>query len=148
MLAQAVSGRRGLHPQYVYERHFGAQKARKQEIGISSIRGGTIVGEHEVIFCRPRRSYHLSHTAMSKGNLLLRALSMPPLFLQNQPAGFTRWKDLVGAFVKPVKMIGTNGGNDEKGSLFLLFRRFFLPTPSIGRWILPINCAILVFDTR
>ena len=39
-----------------------------QELGISSIRGGGIVGEHDVLFCGPDEVVTLSHSAGSRGN--------------------------------------------------------------------------------
>ena len=72
------------------------KKREKQEIGISSIRGGTIVGEHEVIFAGHDEVITLSHTAMSK-EIFAQGATNAALFLQNQPAGFYAMKDLVGA---------------------------------------------------
>lgn len=66
MLADAVA--EGLpHPsEYVYERKSVRQPRGKNEIGISSVRGGTIVGEHEVIFAGPDEVIEFKHTAYSR----------------------------------------------------------------------------------
>ena len=66
MLADAAA--KGLpHPsEYVYDRS-GVRKLRdKNEIGISAVRGGTIVGEHEVIFAGTDEVIELKHSAYSR----------------------------------------------------------------------------------
>lgn len=50
----------------VYDRHSVREKRKTKEIGISAVRGGTIVGEHEVIFCGPDEVIEFKHTAYSK----------------------------------------------------------------------------------
>jgi 4-hydroxy-tetrahydrodipicolinate reductase len=66
MLADAVSSALHYNPEYVYERQ-GRRKAREAfEIGISTVRGGTIVGEHEVIFAGPDEIIELRHSAASR----------------------------------------------------------------------------------
>ena len=52
--------------QYMYDRHAQRKKREKSEIGIHSVRGGTIVGEHEVIFAGNNEVITLSHSAQSK----------------------------------------------------------------------------------
>ena len=66
MLADAAA--QGLpHPsEYVYERQSVRQKRGKNEIGISAVRGGTIVGEHEVIFAGTDEVVEFKHTAYSR----------------------------------------------------------------------------------
>ena len=51
---------------YVYDRSQVRQKRSKQEIGISAVRGGTIVGEHEIIFAGTDEVIEFKHTAYSK----------------------------------------------------------------------------------
>jgi 4-hydroxy-tetrahydrodipicolinate reductase len=51
---------------YMYDRHSVRRKRDKNEIGISSVRGGTIVGEHEIIFAGRDEIIELKHTAMSR----------------------------------------------------------------------------------
>ena len=66
MLADAAKEGMEKDAEYVYGRHDRSIKRPKNEIGISSIRGGTIVGEHEVIFAGPKEVIRLSHTAESR----------------------------------------------------------------------------------
>lgn len=51
---------------YVYDRHQVRQKRDKMEIGIHAVRGGSIVGEHDVIFAGPDEVITLSHQAYSR----------------------------------------------------------------------------------
>ena len=53
-------------PGYVYDRHSVRKKRGADEIGIHAVRGGTIVGEHEVIFAGTDEIIEIKHTAMSK----------------------------------------------------------------------------------
>lgn len=52
--------------EYVYDRSQVRQKREKKELGISAVRGGTIVGEHEVIFAGTDEVIEFKHTAFSK----------------------------------------------------------------------------------
>ena len=51
---------------YVYDRSQVRQKRDAKEIGISAVRGGTIVGEHEVIFAGVDEVIEFNHTAYSR----------------------------------------------------------------------------------
>lgn len=66
MLADSVSRLNGKKYEYVYDRHSVRRKRTADEIGIHSVRGGTIVGEHEVIFAGRDEVITLSHSAASK----------------------------------------------------------------------------------
>lgn len=66
MLADAAKEGLSFTPEYVYERHSVRRKRDKKEIGISAVRAGTIVGEHEIIFGGQDEVITLSHLAMSK----------------------------------------------------------------------------------
>ena len=52
---------------YVYDRSQRHEQRDPKEIGISAVRGGTIVGDHDVIFAGPDEVVTLSHRAYSKG---------------------------------------------------------------------------------
>ena len=51
---------------YEYDRHSKHQKRDKNEIGIHSIRGGNIVGEHTVKFISDNECFEITHTAFSR----------------------------------------------------------------------------------
>lgn len=67
MIADAVSDTLSEKPEYVYDRHSVRKKRNKTEIGLHAVRGGTIVGEHEVIFAGNDEIVEIKHSAMSKG---------------------------------------------------------------------------------
>jgi 4-hydroxy-tetrahydrodipicolinate reductase len=66
MLADAVNEVRGGSMINVYDRFAKRKKREPNEIGISSLRGGTIVGEHELCFCGTDEVITLKHEAYSK----------------------------------------------------------------------------------
>ncbi|MGN0478532.1 MAG: 4-hydroxy-tetrahydrodipicolinate reductase [Hominenteromicrobium sp.] len=66
MIADAISEVREGETQYMYDRHAQRKKREKSEIGLHAVRGGTIVGEHEVIFAGNHEVITLSHSAQSK----------------------------------------------------------------------------------
>lgn len=66
MIADAISDSVSYEPEYVYERQSKRAPRAKNEIGIHSVRGGTIVGEHEVIFAGNDEVVTISHQAASR----------------------------------------------------------------------------------
>ncbi len=66
MLADAVNEVRENAMKYSYDRHSQRKKREKDEIGLHSVRGGSIVGEHQVIFAGQHEVITLSHSAQSK----------------------------------------------------------------------------------
>ena len=66
MLADAVSSALPYDAQYEYDRHERREKRPPHEIGIHSIRGGTIVGEHSVMFCGRDEVIEIKHSAHSR----------------------------------------------------------------------------------
>lgn len=66
MLADAVADALPYDAEYVYDRHERRAKRPAHEIGISAIRGGTIVGEHSVLFCGRDEIIEIKHTALSR----------------------------------------------------------------------------------
>ena len=59
---------------YVYDRSQKREKRSKKEIGISAVRGGTIVGDHDVIFAGNDETITISHTALSKNVFAMGAI--------------------------------------------------------------------------
>lgn len=94
MLADAAKAGLSFEPHYVYDRHSVRQKREKTEIGISSVRAGTIVGEHEVIFGGRDEVITLSHLAMSKEIFAVGALNAAA-FLVGKPAELYSMKDML-----------------------------------------------------
>lgn len=95
-LALADSINTVLEPKYTYtyDRSQERQKRSKTEIGISAVRGGTIVGEHEVIFAGEDEVIEFTHTAYSKGVFATGAIEAGK-FLQGKAAGLYDMKDVI-----------------------------------------------------
>ena len=66
LIADALKNTLNYDAEYTYERHSRREKRRREEIGIHAVRGGTIVGEHEVIFAGADEIVTLSHRADSR----------------------------------------------------------------------------------
>lgn len=79
---------------YVYDRSQVRQKRDPKEIGISAVRGGTIVGDHEVIFAGPDEVIEFKHTAYSKAVFGKGALEAAK-FLAGRPAGLYDMSDVI-----------------------------------------------------
>ena len=67
-----------------------------KEIGISAVRGGTIVGEHEVIFAGPDEVIEFKHTAYSRSVFAKGAVDAAK-FLKGKPAGHYDMADVIAA---------------------------------------------------
>ena len=86
MIADGISSELENEPQYVYDRHSYRKKRSKNEIGLHAIRGGTIVGEHDVIFAGHDEVVTISHQAQSKELFATGAVNAA-LYIQNKDAG-------------------------------------------------------------
>ena len=86
MIADAVSSACDSEPQYVYDRHAYRKKREKNEIGIHAVRGGSIVGEHEVIFAGHDEVITIKHQAQSKEVFAIGSINAA-VFMNNVTAG-------------------------------------------------------------
>ncbi|WP_303789465.1 4-hydroxy-tetrahydrodipicolinate reductase [Ruminococcus flavefaciens] len=94
MLANAINETLDNSKHYVYDRHSRRQKREKTEIGMHSIRGGTIVGEHDIIFAGNDEVITLSHSAASKMVFAEGAVNAA-VFLKDKPAGLYDMSQMV-----------------------------------------------------
>ncbi len=94
LLADALKEALPYEAEYTFDRHAVRQKRDRKEIGFSSIRGGTIVGEHDVIFAGRDEVITLSHSAASKEVFAVGAINAA-IFLTKQTPGYYSMKDLV-----------------------------------------------------
>ena len=94
-LADAVNEARGNEYEYVYDRSQVRKKRDKKELGISAVRGGNIVGEHEVIFAGLDEVIEIKHTAYSKSVFAKGAVEAAK-FLAGKPAGLYDMSDVIG----------------------------------------------------
>ena len=72
--------------EYTYDRSKERKQREKKEIGIAAVRGGTIVGEHEVIFAGADEVIEFKHTAYSKAVFGKGAVEAAK-YLAGKPAG-------------------------------------------------------------
>lgn len=94
MIADAIC-EDGEHP-YVYDRHAERRKRARGEIGLHAVRGGNIVGEHEVMFCGQNETVTLSHSAASREVFATGALRAAH-FMQGKGAGLYNMDDVVNS---------------------------------------------------
>ena len=80
---------------YVYDRSSRRQKRDPKEIGIQSVRGGSIVGEHDVIFAGEDEVVTISHTAYSRAILAKGAVAAAK-FLAGKTSGLYDMADVIG----------------------------------------------------
>ena len=73
--------------EYVYDRSVRREKRPDKEIGISAVRGGTIVGDHDVIFAGTDEVITFSHSAYSRAVFAKGAVSAA-IFLAGKQPGF------------------------------------------------------------
>ncbi|MGE4282221.1 MAG: 4-hydroxy-tetrahydrodipicolinate reductase [Clostridia bacterium] len=93
-IADAISSTLSQAPEYVYDRHSVRKKRNKKEIGIHAVRGGTIVGDHSVIFAGNDEILEVKHSAASKEIFAVGALRAAKYLIKQKP-GLYNMKDLV-----------------------------------------------------
>ncbi|MBR2472192.1 MAG: 4-hydroxy-tetrahydrodipicolinate reductase [Clostridia bacterium] len=95
-IADAINESMTAEAEYVYDRHSKRCKRSKNEIGIHAVRGGTIVGDHSVIFACKDEVIELNHSAHSKEVFASGALAAAR-FMNGKAAGFYNMTDLVNS---------------------------------------------------
>ena len=93
-IADAIAETLTNEAEYTYDRHSVRKKRAKNEIGIHSLRGGSIVGEHSVIFAGQDEIIEIKHTATSKEVFAVGAVKAAK-FLAGKPAGMYDMNDLI-----------------------------------------------------
>lgn len=94
LLANSINNALSGKMKYVYNRHDLSQKREDDEIGITSIRGGNIVGEHTVQFFGLNDTFEIKHTSYSRTVFAEGAIKACK-FLIDKPAGLYSMNDLV-----------------------------------------------------
>lgn len=94
-LADTMNNELNQEYDYKYDRSTLREKRPKKEIGISAVRGGTIVGEHEIIFAGTDEVIEFKHTAYSKAIFGKGAVSAAK-FLKGKAAGLYNMKHVIG----------------------------------------------------
>ena len=93
MLCNSIAGAIHYDPEFHHGR-LGNAKRSSDEIGVHSVRGGTIVGEHEIMFCGNHETVTLSHSAESRTIFADGALKAA-LWLRYKPAGLYNMRNLL-----------------------------------------------------
>lgn len=93
-LADAINETQDPQYAYCFDRSQERKPREKREIGISAVRGGTIVGEHEVLFAGEDEVIEFKHTAYSKAVFGKGALEAAK-FLAGKPAGRYEMSDVI-----------------------------------------------------
>ncbi len=93
-IADAISEAVSYNPEYTYDRHSVRKKRDAHEIGIHAVRGGTIVGEHSVIFAGTDEVIEVKHQATSKEVFAVGAVRAA-IYLANQKPGLYAMSDLI-----------------------------------------------------
>ena len=93
-LADSINEEFGNSYQYIYDRSQVREPRAKKEIGISAVRGGTIVGDHDVIFAGSDEVITFSHRAYSKA-VFGKGAVQAAKFLAGKPAGMYDMSDVI-----------------------------------------------------
>ena len=97
MLADAAASSLPYKAEEVFERHSVRQPRRREEIGISSIRGGTIVGEHSVLFCGRDEIIEIKHTALSREVFAVGAVDAAAFMAERTQPGMYDMSDVIAS---------------------------------------------------
>ncbi len=95
LLADAINDTAGGKYEYVFDRSGRREVRPKDEIGISAVRGGSIVGDHEVIFAGLDEVIEINHRAYSRSVFAKGAVSAAA-FLKGKPAGMYDMSNVIG----------------------------------------------------
>ncbi len=93
-IADAVNSVLETKDEYVYDRHLKSEKRSKHEIGIHAVRGGTIAGEHSVLFAGMDEILEIKHTALSRDIFAVGALKAAA-FISDKKPGMYEMDDIV-----------------------------------------------------
>lgn len=93
MIANAIDEERAGKTEFVYGREGNDTKRKPEEVGIHAVRGGTIVGEHTVIFAGVDEVIEIKHSAMSKKIFAVGSINAAK-FLAGKDAGLYSMDDL------------------------------------------------------
>ena len=94
MLANEINSVNDNKYNYVYERESTRQSRNSNDMGIHSIRGGSIVGEHEIIFAGTDETITISHSISSRTVFAVGAVKSA-LFISKKEKGFYRISDIL-----------------------------------------------------
>lgn len=96
MIADEISSVLKDEPEYVFDRHSVRKKRSDREIGIHAVRGGTIVGEHDVIFAGNDEVIEIKHSAASKEIFAVGSIKAAK-FLKDKKNGLYDMNDIIAS---------------------------------------------------
>ncbi len=94
MIADAVRDTLDSESEYVYDRHLTRKQRSKNEIGIHSLRGGSIVGEHEIVFAGQDEVLRIHHSAFSREVFAKGAVSAA-IYVSDKERGYFNMEDML-----------------------------------------------------
>ena len=97
MIASAIDQEISDNVEYVYDRHSVNKARSKNEIGISSIRGGNIVGEHSAMFISDEEILTISHSAQTRDVFAKGALTAAK-FMSGKDKGYYTMSDVIAQY--------------------------------------------------
>ena len=97
MIAQAAASVLPYEPSYVYDRTLEHKRREKKDIGVHSIRGGNIVGEHEIMFIGEHETLTISHSAQSRELFANGAVKAAEFMMTKKTPGLYNMDDLVAS---------------------------------------------------
>ncbi|MBQ2156499.1 MAG: 4-hydroxy-tetrahydrodipicolinate reductase [Clostridiales bacterium] len=98
MIASAIDQEISDNVEYVYDRHSVNKARSKNEIGISSIRGGNIVGEHSAMFISDEEILTISHSAQTRDVFAKGALTAAK-FMAGKEKGYLTMSDVIAQYI-------------------------------------------------
>ena len=107
-LADAINEVRDNTCEYVYGRHDARRRREPSEIGIHAVRGGTIVGKHEVLYIGNGEIIGLSHESQSKEVFVAGALRAAE-FLADKKNGLFDMNSIIGSMYSVTRVFVENG---------------------------------------
>lgn len=99
LIADAINSTLHYDAEYKYDRHLERKKRDKEEIGIHSIRGGTIVGEHDVLFAGQDEVITLSHRADSR-KVFAKGAIEAAIYMDGKKPGFYNMDSMLSEKIK------------------------------------------------
>jgi len=94
LLADSINTSLGNKLEYIYDRSKVMEERKKDQIGIHSLRGGNIVGDHSIIFAGQDEIIEIKHQALSKTIFAVGAINAA-IFLKEKKPGMYNMEDLM-----------------------------------------------------
>ncbi len=94
LLADAINDACKVKKEYIYGRHSKSDECKITDLGIHAVRGGTIPGEHTIIFAGPDEVIEVTHTALSR-NIFARGALKAAKYISGMKNGLYSMKEMI-----------------------------------------------------